>query len=304
MALPVKNQNLQDWITQQWVILFGRKINAKTHSWLLGPFGEVNGIGKQFIEQLAIKEKLTIDNSHEVRGLIRSINQLNLNDDDLQRISKQVVEFYERTSCYDLQLSVKWNPFFKVFGLLLRLVFSRRIKQLNIPISRKESSDKLTSEVINLKDTSTNQIKRTIWFRSFQTTEEVVYSGVYEICNIPSGKTCIKAVFPLPNGNATVILSPSVGKNGELILESSGRQIGDSGFYFLLNDSKGQLWTKFIRSFKDRLVVKEINGQISAVQILSLWSIRVLTFEYEIKLHITSTKSHGLNNHTQEARVS
>lgn len=284
MALPVKKQNLQDWMTQQWVILFGRKINTKAYSWLIGPFGEVNGIGKKFIEQLAIKEKLFIDNSHKVRGLIGSINQLNLKDDELQRLSKQVAEFYEKTSCYDLQLNVKWNPFFKVFGLLLSLIFSRRIKQLNIPIRRKESSDKLTSEVIHLKDTSTNQVKRTIWYRSFQTTGEVVYSGVYETCNTPSGKTCIKAVFPLPNGNATVILTPSVGKNGELILKSSGRQIGDSGFYFLLKDSKGQFWTKFIRSFKDRLVVKEINGQISAIQILSLWNIRVLTFEYEIKL--------------------
>ncbi|GAB5418677.1 MAG: hypothetical protein Crog4KO_04340 [Crocinitomicaceae bacterium] len=289
MAFPVKKQNFQDWITQQWVILLGRKINAKTHSWLIGPFGEVNGIGKKFIEQLAIKEKLSIDDSHEVRGLIGAINQLNLKDDELQRLSKQVVEFYEKTSCYDLQLSVKWNPFFKVFGLLLRLIFSRRIKQLNIPIRRKESSDKLTSEVILLKDTSTNQVKRTIWFRSFQTTSEVVYSGVYETCDTPSGKTCIKAVFPLPNGNATVILTPSVGKNGELILESSGRQIGDSGFYFLLKDSKGQLWTKFIRSFKDKLVVQEISGQISAIQTLSMWNIRVLTFEYEIKLH------HNLN---------
>lgn len=303
MAFPVKKQNFQDWLTQQWVILFGRKINSKTHSWLIGPFGEVNGIGRKFIEQLAIKEKLSIDNSNDVRGLIRSINQLNLNDAELQRLSKQVVGFYEKTSCYDLQLNVKWNPFFKVFGILLRLIFSRRIKQLNIPIRRKESSDKLTSEVIQLKDTSTNQVIRTIWFRSFQSTGEVVYSGVYETCNTPSGKTCIKAVFPLPNGNATVILTPSVGKNGELILESSGRQIGDSGFYFLLKDSKGHFWTKFIRSFKDKLIVQEKNGQISAIQTLSMWNIRVLTFEYEIKLHITSTKSHGLNNQSQEARV-
>lgn len=283
MASPVKKQNLNDWITQQWVILFGRKINATSHDWLLGPFGEVNGIGKEFIEQLAKKENLNIDNSQEAKGLIESINHLNLNEEELRRLSKKVIDFYENTSSYELQLSVKWNPFFKPFGLLLRLIFSRRIRQLNIPIRRKASSDKLTSEIIKMKDAKSDQVKRTIWFRAFETSGEVVYSGVYETCDTPSGQTCIKAIFPLPHGNATVILRPSVGEKGELILDSSGRQIGDSGFYFLLQDSKGQIWTKFIRSFKDKLVVEEKNGQISAIQTLTLWNIRVLTFGYEIR---------------------
>lgn len=290
MALAVKNQKIQDWITQQWVILFGKKINTKSHNWLLGPFGEVNGIGKKFIEQLAKEEHLIIDDNREVRGLIQSIHQLNLKDEELQKLSKHVIDFYEKTSNYDLQLKVKWNPLFKFFGLLLRLIFSRRIKQLNIPIHSKDGSDKLMSEIIYLKDNNSNQVKRTIWYRAFQSTGEVVYSGVYETCELPSGKSCIKAMFPLPNGNATVILNPKVGVNGELILESSGHQIGDSGFYFLLKDSKGQLWTKYIKSFKDKLIVQEKNDRISAIQTLSLWNMRVLTFEYEIKQQIPTPK--------------
>lgn len=101
-------------------------------------------------------------------------------------------------------------------------------------------------------------------------------------CIIPNGQNCIKAIFPLPNGNATVILTPIVGKNGELILSSSGKKIGDSGFYFLLKDSKGNLWTKFIMSFKDKLVVKSENEKLTALQTLTLWNLRVLTFEYKI----------------------
>ena len=131
-------------------------------------------------------------------------------------------------------------------------------------------------------DAKTNQVKRTVWLRTFKSTGQIVYSGVYETCTIPSGKTCIKAIFPLPNGNATVILTPNIGPRGELILDSAGQKIGDSGFYFLLKDAKGQLWTKFIRSFKDKLVVRSINDRITATQTLTLWNIRVLQFEYEI----------------------
>ena len=109
-----------------------------------------------------------------------------------------------------------------------------------------------------------------------------MYSGVYETCTIPSGKTCIKAIFPLPNGSATVILKPEVGKNGELILESSGQKIGDSGFYFLLKDSEGELWTKFIASFRDTLIVKSVGERITAIQTLTLWGYKVVVFEYDI----------------------
>lgn len=169
---------------------------------------------------------------------------------------------------------------------MLRIICSKRIEQLNVPIQSIEIAEALTSEIIHLVDPKTNEVKRTIWLRAFQATGQVVYSGVYETCVIPSGSTCIKAIFPLPNGSATVILTPKVGNNGELILESAGNRIGDSGFYFLLKDSKGQLWTKYIKSFKDRLVVRSENENITATQTLTLWNLRVLEFEYEIKKHI------------------
>lgn len=283
MASPVKKQNFQDWLTQKWILLFGRKVAAPSAAWLLGPFGEVNGIGRQFIDQLAQKEKLYVDESRDVKGLLRSIKQLNLPAVELKKLDPLVIDFYENTSRYMLQLSVNWNPFFKPFGFLLRLVFSRRIKQLNIPLRAKESAAQLKSAVIHLKDQQTHQVKRTVWFRSNQVTDEVVYAGVYETCHLPSEKTCIKAIFPLPNGSATVILKPSVGQRGELILDSSGRHFGDSGFYFLLRDASGQFWAKFIRSFRDKLVVEAQNGQITATQTLSLWHIRVLTFVYQMK---------------------
>jgi hypothetical protein len=283
MGIARTKQNVQDWITQQWVILFGSKIDQKENEWLLGPFGNTNGIGQKFINDLAEKEQLIIDKTAKHRGLIQSIHQLKLSENELNHLSKDVVDFYENTSNYDFDLNVKWNPFFKGFGILLKVLFSNRIEQLNIPLKNSKDSKALNSKIIHLLDSKTFEVKRTIWLRTIVATDQVVYSGVYETCKIPSGQACIKAVFPLPNGNATVILTPSVGNNGELILTSSGKRVGDSGFYFLLCDSKGQLWTKFIKSFKDKLVVNSSDDKIMAIQTLSLWNLRVVTFEYEIK---------------------
>tara|TARA_R110002167_G_scaffold171596_2_gene369611 strand:+ start:1196 stop:2065 length:870 start_codon:yes stop_codon:yes gene_type:complete len=282
MGIAILKQNLQDLITQQWVILFGKKIIENQNKWLLGPFGSTKGIGVKFIKQLAKNEQLIIDEKENDKGILSSINQLNLSSEEQNKLSKSVIDFYENTSNYDFDLKVKWNPFFKGFGVLLRLLFSNRIEQLNVPIENIEDSESLKSDIIHLLDATTKEVKRTIWLRSFKATGEVVYSGVYETCVIPSGQTCIKAIFPLPNGSATVILCPSVGENGELILTSSGKKIGDSGFYFLLNDSKGNLWTKFIKSFKDELVVSSKNENIIAIQTLTLWNLRVLQFTYHI----------------------
>ena len=292
MGVAKPKQNLQDWITQQWVISFGNKIDAASHQWLLGPFGGTHGIGSQFIDELAQKEQLRIDREQKDKGLIQSIQQLKLTKDQLNQLSKDVIDFYENTSNYDLKLKVKWNPLFKGFGLLVRFFFSRRINQLNVPTGNLKDASDLTSEVIQLLDRETNEVKRTFWLRTFKSTGQIVYSGIYGTCERPSGETCIKAVFPLPNGNATVILSPKIGENGALILDSSGKQIGDSGFYFLLEDSKQQLWTKFISSFKDELVVSSENGKITALQTLTLWNMRVLQFEYEI-VKLSTPKPHS-----------
>ena len=286
MGIARKNQSIQDWITQQWVILFGQRIDNEKFQWLLGPFGGTKGIGLKFIEQLAKEESLAIDSQRENKGLLDSILNLGLSEIELTRLSPDVIDFYENTSNYDLLLKTKWNPIFKVFGSLVRMIFSNRIEQLNVPIENLKDASILTNEIIKLVDPKTKEVKRTIWLRTFKSTGQVVYSGVYETCYLPDKQICIKAIFPLPNGNATVILTPSVGKNGELILDSSGQKIGDSGFYFLLMDSKGQLWSKFI--------VKSINNRITAIQTLTLWNLKVLEFEYEIKkLHTTKPISNS-----------
>lgn len=283
MELASFKQNFQDWVTQQWVIIFGKKINAQQYKWLLGPFGNTNGIGKIFINQLAENENLLICESNKNKGLLESIEQLNLSYSEQNRLSKNVIDFYENTSNYKLYLTTKWNPAFLVFGQLLKKLFSNRLEQLNIPLRNNKNSQEMNSEIVQLIDKATEKVKRTIWLRTFKKTNQVVYSGVYETCKIPNGKVCIKAIFPLPNGSATVILQPVVGENGELILKSAGRKIGDSGFYFLLKDKNGNLWTKFIKSFKDNLTVSSENGKITANQKLTFYGFNVLNFKYEIK---------------------
>ena len=282
MGLAYTMQKFQDWFTQQWVILWGRKIDPEDFPWLTGPFGDLNGIGEKFIYQLAEKENLIIERCLKSQGLIPSIDMLNLSEEQVSGLSSNVIRFYENTADYNLDFTIKWNPFFKLLGIVVNRLFSSRINQLYIPTRNITDAEPIESEIITLSDAKSRQVKYTIWLRTFKSTGQVIYSGVYGVCKLPSGKTCIKAVFPLPKGNATVIMSPGVGTKGELILNSSGKKFGDAGFYFLLNDSKGNYWAQFIRSFRDRLTVSSEKDHISAEQILTLWHRRVAKFNYKI----------------------
>lgn len=284
MSLAFPKQKLQDWFTQQWAIFWGIKIDPTQYSWLVGPFGNLNSIGEDFIDQLAIKENLIVQREVNSHGLIPSIEILNLSESELSKLSRKVIEFYENTADYGIKLNVKWNPFYKILGVLVKKLFSNRINQLNIPIENSKAIKSLKSELITLCDANSGKLKYTIWLRTSATSGQVMYSGIYGTCKLPSGKTCIKAIFPLPNGNATIILNPSVGEGGELILESSGEKLGDAGFYFLLRDFKGNYWTQFISSFRDRLTVSSRNNEIYAEQVLTLWRQTVLKMTYKIEI--------------------
>lgn len=281
MNLAYSMQKFQDWFTQQWVIITGQKFNPKIDEWLMGPFGTIESVGEKFIYQLANDEQLYIDRNSDAKGLFKSIENLNLSKEDLKNLSDKIIDFYEHTSNYQLDFQAKWSPFFKPFAWIVNKLFSQRINQLHIPL-KNNGQEKLCSEIIHLIDQKTKEIKYTFWLRKFETTNEVVYSGIYGTCPLPSGQICIKAVFPLPKGNATVILKPRVGRNNELILEGSGRNFGDPGFYFLLSDAKNNVWTKFIRSFTDQLIIKEIENQLIAKQIIKLWKLKVVELSYKI----------------------
>lgn len=292
MIFAYPSQRFQDWLSQQWCIWRGQKIAPDQTEWLMGPFGNTDLIADEFFRKLALDENLEIRRNVKNRGLLTSINELELTAPEYERLKPDIKSFYEKTSLYDLGLTIKWSPFFRIFGGLINYLYSNRLKQLNLPLNQSELSAGVNSEVVTLCEPNTGKVKHTIWYRTLKTNGRVLYSGIYTTCKLPSGKVCIKVIFPLPRGNATIILAPAVGQNGELILASSGEKYGDPGFYFLLNDSKGEYWTQYIRSFREHLkVFVDNNGKLQAEHSITLWKQPVLKIEYNMFRSDSATKN-------------
>lgn len=248
--------HLQDWITQVWVKLTGRQFNPQTETWLLAPIGDIDLIKDKFIHKIADKENLSILENSVDNGLLETFDDLQLTAEERNLLKPQVVDFYEKTSNYNFEIWSEWCGFFKPFGWLLSVIFSKRLQQLNLPLNSLHSAKGIKSTIIKLVDRATAKPKWTIWYRILKSTNNVIYSGVYTTCEIPNFKgKFLKVAFPLPNGNATVIMRREILSDGSLKLCSDGRKFGDNGFYFTVTNHKGKYWARFVKSMHEWITV-------------------------------------------------
>lgn len=272
-----------DWLTQLWVKVTGHKFAPDVYPWLIGPHGNTNLIKDIYVQHLANDNNLRVVKNHLDFGLVESIADYNLSKTDLRRLNPKIIDFYETTINYEFEVWSKWCGAFYPFGWLVNLLFSRRLQQLNLPLDPMDTSLGISSEIIKLKDND-DVTHYTVWYRILKSRREVIYSGVYTTCYLPKiEKTCLKVVFPLPNGNATVIMSINIMEDGALDLRSDGTEFGEPGFYLTLTDHTGNYWAKYLPSFHENIYVYEDKeGIVRANHNLKIWGMYFLKLHYRI----------------------
>jgi len=283
MWLDDTKGNLVDWMTQSWVRLTGRVVSREGCPWLDGPAGRPSGIGADFFEDYADANGLRALVG-QPGGLLPSFEALRSETFDPGAISPAVVDFYARTHAFDLDAWSQWTGAFRPFGWALAAIFSRRLQQLNVPLSNLDTSRGMTSVVVPVVDANTDTPVFTAWVRQLVATGHTIYAGAYSTCTVPEGATpCVRVVFPLPNGNATVIMRPVAHPDGSLSLVSAGSSFGSPGFYFTVHGADGVMRARYLRSLREAIHVYEGGGHIRADHVLSLWGITFLRLHYRLR---------------------
>jgi len=278
---------LTDWLTQQWVRATGRRVDLSDQSWLDGPVGNTTGIGSNFFTEYAKERDLEVVREGR-RGLIARFSDLNVSG---RNVAGAVRDFYESTSEYELDAWSEWSGAFKPFGSALALLFSRRLQQLNVPLSSLDTSRGMTSEVEQFRDRKRAEIVHTAWVRKLIGTNNILYAGAYSLCKVPNhGHPCVKVVFPLPNGNAIVVMKPEFLPDGSVRVVSSGREFGDPGFYFVVHGKDKQAWARFVFSLKEMIhVYPDGADTVRADHCLWIWGAEFLRLHYRMRLRMDST---------------
>lgn len=276
---------LTDWVTQRWVQLTGRYLDLIQEKWLDGPIGKPTGIGKDYFDELAHENGLDVRKNASHAGLMENFGQLDSAHFDSSQIHPEVVDFYEHTSNYDLDAWGEWCGLFRPFGTLLAFIFSRRLQQLNVPLSSLDTSRGVTSEIVQLVEPDSGAVRYTAWVRQMVGTGNVLYAGSYSTCHVPGYEgACVKVVFPLPNGNATVIMKPQRNADGSLSLISSGERFGEPGFYFVVRNSSGRTSARYLRAMRETIrVYAAESSTVRADHTLKLWGLTFLKLHYRLR---------------------
>lgn len=273
-----------DWVTQLWVRATGHRLELARYPWLAGPVGDPRGIGREFFAKLAQQEGLNL--WHGESGLLQDFSALAAPDFLPDQVHPSVRDFYTRTSAYELDAWAEWCGLFRPFGHILARLFSRRLQQLNVPLSGLDTSQGVTSEVVQLVDPVTHEIRHTAWIRQLLSTGNVLYAGAYSLAEVPrrSG-LCVKVVFPLPNGNAMVLMRPEAHQDGSFSVVSAGREFGDPGFYFTVRDGAGRIWARYVRALKETIRIFPAEQDIvHADHVPTLWGATFLRLHYRLRV--------------------
>jgi len=232
---------------QLWIHLTGKRIAKSDASWLTCALGKRGPIGTGIYERIARDEHLEIVAPRDA-GLIPDFNALRGPGFDPDGIHPAIRHFYEHAAQYHLEVWTEVSLRGRFFLWLLVEFISRRMDQLNFPISSLEVAKGMSSVVVQLIEPKSNRLVYTGWLRRLKSSGAVIYAGLYSTVKVPGEPNpCVKVTFPC-NGSANVYLRPVAHTDGSFGLESSGCGWGSAGFYRLASSGDSHLRVRYVRT--------------------------------------------------------
>jgi hypothetical protein len=264
-------------VSIEWLVrLTGRKIRKSEAPWLDCVLGKPGVIGTGVYQRIAEEEKLELGQPPDA-GLIQSFENLRGPSFDPERVDPRIRHFYEHTALYKLEV---WSEvyFAGKFVLWLLVEFiSRRMDQLNFPISSLEVAKGMTSEIVQLREPASGKLAYTGWLRRFRATGKVIYAGLYSETQMPGeANPCVKVTFPC-YGSSSVYLRPCVYADGTFGLVSTGAAFGRSGFYRVV-ESGADHWHEIFHVYADEDGVLRTDHEITFV------GLTILRLHYKMTL--------------------
>ncbi|MCP2251454.1 hypothetical protein LY13_000182 [Prauserella aidingensis] len=216
-------------------------------------------------------------------GLLPSLQTLAGDRFDPAAVDPRIDDFYAHTAAWRLELWSQWTAWAWPFGWALSTLFSRRLRQLSLPLRGLDTSRGVDSRVL-VVDSPAGERHGAAWLRELRATGEAVFSGWYGTVTLPgSDQPRVRVVFPLPNGSLTVLLRPAASTTGGLRLVSPLGGFGDDGAYLVVRaDDEVRAWVRRIPLHERFEVFVDDEGVLRTDHALHLWRIPVLALHYRM----------------------
>ena len=262
--------------------LSGRKIRPSEEPWLCCYLGDAGRIGTGIYQRIADSEHLELRTPANA-GLIPDFEMLRGPGFDPEVVHPRIRHFYEHAAAYHLEV---WSEVYlrgRFFLWLLVEFLSTKMDQLNFPISSLEVAKGMTSEVVQLSDRASGQLRYTGWLRRLKSSGRVIYAGIYSVCRVPNEENpCVKVTFPC-QGSANVYLRPVAHLDGSFGLDSSGSAWGRSGFYRIVQSGTDDWRVRNFQSLHELFhVYVDHDGVLRCDHKISFVGITILRLHYKM----------------------
>lgn len=218
-------------------------------------------------------------------GLIPDFDSLRGPSFEPNSVRPEIRHFYEHAAMYHLDVWSEVSLLGRFFLWLLVEFISRRMEQLNFPISSLEVAKGMSSRVLQLIDPKTNTVKYTGWLRSLKSSGNVIYAGLYSTIRIPGEENpCVKVTFPC-RGSANVYLRPVQHADGSFGLDSSSSAFGSAGFYRVVAAGANHRRVRYIKTLHELFhVYVDSEGVLRTDHKISFLGFVVLRLHYKMSL--------------------
>ncbi len=265
-----------------WVRTTGKRIREGDAPWLRCPLGERGRIGTGIYERIARDENLEI-RVPAGAGLIPDFNALRGPGFNPDAIHPAIRHFYEHAAAYRLEVWTEVALLGRFFLWLLVEFISRRMDQLNFPISSLEVAKGMSSEVVQLIEPASGRIVYTGWLRRLKSSGQVIYAGLYSTVQVPGEPNpCVKVTFPC-DGSANVYLCPVAHADGSFGLDSSGSTWGRSGFYRIVRSGADHRRVRYVKTLHELFhVYVDDEGVLRTEHTISFLGLTIIRLHYKM----------------------
>lgn len=248
-----------------------------------GPTGAPDGVGDHWIGQHADRVGATLRDDRP-QGLVPDLTALSGAGLDVGAVSPTIVDFYEHTSEWSVDLWSRWSWWAEPGGRLVNALFARRLRQLSLPVDPLEVAHGMHSRVTGLVARDGRHLG-TAWQRTLRSTGATVFGGFYGVATTPAAtRPSVRVVFPLPNGSLVVFLRPDATPDGGLTLTSGDGAFGDDGAYLVVRPgAAARGWARRVPLHERFVLSGDVGGVVRCDHHLDLGSRGVLRLHYRLE---------------------
>ena len=269
----------------------GRSVRPADEFWLSCFLGESGRIGAGIYQRIADAEHLEL-RTPAAAGLISDFETLRGPGFNPDVVDSRIRHFYEHAAAYNLEV---WSEVYLIgrFFLWLLVEFlSTHMDQLNFPLSSLDVAKGMSSEVVQLVDRATGEVRHTGWLRRLKSSGRVIYAGLYSVCRVPNEENpVVKVTFPC-RGSANVYLRPVAHPDGSFGLDSSGSGWGRSGFYRIVKAGPDRWRVRNFRTLHELFhVYVDDEGVLRCDHKITFVGLTILRLHYKMTLVEPSAES-------------